>query len=170
MKIAVLIKRLGSLASLLAALACLSQTGCITGATRAIPASRLPDIYKAEPKCEEVPVNLTLLRQESPREYLLGPGDLVGVFVPTVIPGTVPGAAQEVPILASAGQMTRQIYPPLGSANLPNLGVPILNGSDGMLSLPRVSPTNMNGKTLTEAADIVRQTYQDSGIIRQDSQ
>src|SRR5690348_10145610 len=68
MKIAVLTRHLWTLGGLLAVLVCLSQMGCIMGATRAIPATRLPDIYKAPPKCEMVPVNLTLLRQEPPKE------------------------------------------------------------------------------------------------------
>ena len=60
MKIAEFARRIGSLGGLFAALFCISQSGCITGATRAIPATRLPDIYKSEPKCEQVPVNLDL--------------------------------------------------------------------------------------------------------------
>jgi len=62
MKIAMFAKRLGSLGGLLAALLCMTQTGCITYACRAIPATRLPEIYKAPAKCEQVPVNLNHFR------------------------------------------------------------------------------------------------------------
>lgn len=165
MKIALFAKRMGSLGGLLTALLCVTQLGCITGATRAIPATRLPDVYKPEPKCEEIPVNLTLLRQEPPREYLLGDGDMIGVFVPTVLPATAAGIPQTVPLIPQAGIVSRDVYPPLGAANVPNLGVPVLIGTGGSLSLPRVAPLNVTGKTLTEAADIVRQAYQDGGII-----
>jgi hypothetical protein len=43
--------------------------------------------------------------------------------------------------------------------------VPVLIGTGGAVSLPRIAPVNVTGKTLTEAADIVRQAYQDGGII-----
>ena len=68
MKVALNAKQIWSLGGILAALLCLAQTGCITGATRAVPASRLPEIYKAEPRCDKVPVNFTLLRQEPPEQ------------------------------------------------------------------------------------------------------
>jgi len=165
MKIAVFAKWIGSLGGVLTALLCVTQVGCITGATRAIPATRLPDIYKAEPKCEEIPVNLTLLRQESPREYLLADGDMVGVFVPTVLPATVAGTPQEIPLIPQAGLINRDVYPPLGAANVPTLGVPVLIGTGGSLSLPRIPSINLSGKTVTEAADLIRQAYQDGGII-----
>jgi hypothetical protein len=165
MKIALFAKRMGSLGGVLAALFCVTQLGCITGATRAIPATRLPDVYKAPTKCEEIPVNLTLLRQEPPREYLLGEGDMLGVFVPSVMPVTVPGTAQEMPLIPQAGLINRDVYPPLGAVNVPTLGVPVQVGTSGILSLPRIAPTNIAGKTLTETADIVRQAYLDAGII-----
>src|SRR5687768_8822447 len=63
MKVAFCAQRLGSAAVMLAAVACLSQAGCIMGSTRAVPAARLPDIYQAEHRCDKVPINLTLLRQ-----------------------------------------------------------------------------------------------------------
>jgi hypothetical protein len=124
----------------------------------------LPDVYKAEPKCDDIPVNLTLLRQEPPREFLLGGGDLVGVYVPTVLPSAVAGA-QEIPLIPQAGLVNRDIYPPLGAANVPTLGVPVLIGTGGTLSLPRIAPMNITGKTLTEAADMVRRAYEEGGII-----
>jgi hypothetical protein len=165
MKIALFAKRMGSLGGALMAVLCMTQLGCITSAARAIPATRLPDIYKAEPKCEEIPVNLTLLRQEPPREYLLGDGDLIGVFVPTVLPATAAGIPQAVPLIPQAGIVNREVYPPLGAAHVPNLGVPVLIGTGGTLSLPRIGVLNVAGKTLTEVADLVRQAYQDGGII-----
>lgn len=160
-----LAKRLGSLGGMLAALFCLTQSGCITGATRAIPATRLPEIYKAAPKCDTVPVNLTLLRQESPKEYQLGAGDLIGVYVPTVLPPSPVGGVTQIPIIPAAGLVQREVYPPGGNANVPTIGVPVLVGTGGTLSLPRVAPANITGRTLTQAAELIRLAYQDGGII-----
>lgn len=165
MKIALLARQLGSLGGALAALLCLTQAGCITGATRAIPATRLPEIYKAEPKCDDIPINLTLLRQEPPREFLLGAGDMIGVFVPSVLPAAAAGDPQSAPLIQATTSLINEVYPPLGAPHLPNGGVPLLIGTDGILSLPRIDPINLTGKTLTEAANIIRQAYQDGGLI-----
>ena len=56
MKIAQFANRMGSLGGMLAALLCVTQLGCITGATRAIPATRLPDIYNLQ-----MPADLVVL-------------------------------------------------------------------------------------------------------------
>jgi hypothetical protein len=175
MKVALNAKQLWSLGGILATLLCLAQTGCITGATRAVPASRLPEIYKAEPRCDKVPVNFTLLRQEPPDEYLLGEGDMIGLYVPTVIPPAAPGAPaggppSQIPLIPpAAGNLVRDPYPPGGPFNAPNLGVPLTIGSGGVLPLPRLEdPVNLTGRTLTEAAELIRKLYFDLGIIPED--
>jgi protein involved in polysaccharide export with SLBB domain len=171
MRIAFQNRLLWSLGGLLASALCLVQAGCITYAAHAIPASRLPDIYQAETRCDKVPVNFTLLRQEPPREYLLGEGDMIGVYVPTVIPPVVPGVpgapgGQIVPIVPPVGgNLTRIQYPPGGLMNAPNVGVPLTIGTGGVLSLPRLAPQNLTGLTLTQAAEQIRAGYQDIGII-----
>lgn len=171
MKVAVFAKQLLSLGGILAAMLSLTQTGCITGAAHAVPASRLPDIYKAEPRCDKVPVNLTLLRQEPPDEYLLGPGDMIGVYVPTVIPPAAPGApaggaVSAIPLIPpAAGNLLRDPYPPGGPFNAPNLGVPLTIGSGGVLGLPRVDAINLSGMTLTQAAEEIKRSYVGPGII-----
>lgn len=160
---------LWSLGGILATALCLVQTGCVTYAARAVPASRLPDAYQAEPRCDKVPVNFTLLRQEPPKEYLLGEGDLLGVYVPTIVPSVPAGAAGaviQVPIVPPAGgNLVRDPYPPGGILTSPAVGVPLQIGTGGVLSLPRIPAVNLSGKTLTQAADSIRQSYEDLGII-----
>jgi hypothetical protein len=161
---------LRSLGGLLATVLCLTQTGCITGAKHAVPASRLPDVYRGETRCDKVPVNFTLLRQEPPQEYLLGEGDLLGVYVPTILPPVAAGVggagAASIPMIPPAGSnLVRDPYPQGGILKLPGTGVPLPIGAGGMLSLPRIPSQNLSGKTLTQAADAIRQSYLDLGIL-----
>jgi protein involved in polysaccharide export with SLBB domain len=151
--------------SLAAGLICLLQAGCITGAHRAISAIDLPLEMQPAPRSALKPVNLSLLRQEPPEEYLLGPGDVVGVYVPTVLPASPIGSPAVVPILPSAGLMARDVYPPTGFANVPNTGVPLTLGKDGVLMLPRIQPLNLVNHTLTEAANLINEAYRQSGIL-----
>lgn len=150
---------------LTAALLCLLQAGCITGVAGSISAVDLPLEMRPVSRTALKPVNLSLLRQEPPEEYLLGAGDVVGVYVPTVLPASPVGTPAIVPILPSAGLMARDIYPPTGFANVPNTGVPLTLGKDGVLMLPRVEPLNLVNHTLTEAATLVRDAYYQAGIL-----
>jgi len=170
MKVAAFASQLGALGGILAAVLCLAQTGCITGAAHAVPAARLPAIYQAESRCDKIPVNFTLLRQEPPKEYVLGEGDMVGVYVPTVLPPVPAGAVgpitTTIPIIPpAAGNLVRDEYPPGGPLYAPALGVPLTIGTGGVLNLPRIEAINLTGRTLTQAAEAVRQAYQDGGIL-----
>src|SRR5438128_746270 len=51
-----------------------------------IPVRRLPPELLAESRDGEQTVPLNLLRQKSPDAYRLGPGDVVGVWIPGVLP------------------------------------------------------------------------------------
>jgi protein involved in polysaccharide export with SLBB domain len=148
-----------------AGLLCLLQVGCITSAHHAVSAIDLPLDFQAPRREALKPVNLALLRQEPPKEYLLGEGDVVGVYVPTVLPATPAGNPAIVPLIPPAGLLSRDVYPPTGFANVPNTGVPLTLGKDGVLLLPRIEPLNLVNATLTEAATMVRDAYHKSGIL-----
>ena len=161
MKIAHVSINMWSLGGLWAAMLCLGQVGCVvTYTTTAVPAARLPAIYQAEPKCGKVPVNFTLLRQEPPKEYLLGPGDQVGVFVKNLVPG---GA--EPPMVQQAMSTTAEVYPARGLINTPNVGIPYSVNNDGTLILPKVEPVNVAGKTVSQAAATILEAYKATGLL-----
>lgn len=172
MRIATVNRMLWSLTSLLAAATCLTQTGCISYAIHAVPAARLPDIYKAESKCKTVPVNLTLLRQEPPMEHIIGPGDTLGIYVPGIIaaPAGTEGAPGRSPIISSPTVLTqRDYYPPRGVPIVPNAGTPVLVAGDGTILISKLKPIDMRGRTLSEAAELIRQAYIDSGLLNADT-
>ena len=70
----------------LTAIGLLFETGCITYSHHAIPADRLPPELRFCEKGCRVPVNLALLSQTPPRSYVIGPGDVLSVYVRGLLP------------------------------------------------------------------------------------
>lgn len=162
MKVALIQQQWSALAAACLALLAMTQAGCITATYSAVPATRLPAIYQAETRCNKVPVNFTLLRQEPPKVYRLGGGDLLGVYVAGVLPAKI----DEIPIVQQGtNQGFRDPYPVQGTLNSPNIGVPISMDNSGVLQLPLIDPINLTGKTLNEAADVIRGAYQEKGLL-----
>jgi Polysaccharide biosynthesis/export protein len=145
-----------------AALFTVSQVGCITYTAHAVPATRLPSVYQAEPKCCKVPVNFTLLRQEPPKEYRVGPGDLLGIYVQGLVP---PKAEAPPAIQMPVGLGARDVYPPRGASSIPAAGVPIPVDSQGNVTLALNVILNVNGHTLSEAADVIRRAYKEKQLF-----
>src|SRR5262245_48350134 len=74
--------------ALAAALACGGLGGCAAltnPVAEGIPARQVPQEYLGRPREEEKTIPLTLLRQKPPDAYLLGPGDVLGVYVEGVL-------------------------------------------------------------------------------------
>ncbi|MCA9152064.1 MAG: hypothetical protein KDA92_22325, partial [Planctomycetales bacterium] len=107
--------------TLLAAVGALSlSAGCaaITNPTlNGIPVRRLPTELLAAPRresCQTIP--LSLLRQSPSEDYLLGPGDVLGLFVPGVLPPAYEDQALTLP----------PVNYPAGGTNLPpSMGYPV---------------------------------------------
>ena len=105
-------------------------------------------------------VNLARLRQESPAVYLLGPRDILGIYVEGVLPPERSGESSPPPVH----------FPERELGNLPpSLGYPIPVREDGTISLPLVPPINLSGLTVTQAEYAVRKAYTvDQRILRPD--
>lgn len=148
----------------LALAACVIPSGCITLTHHAVPANRLPAHLSAESKACRVPINLALLRQHPPEAYLVGPGDVLGVYVHGVLP---PRVEEATPLLTtSVGLLGRDYYPPNGSINTPNVGVPLQVDHQGVLPFPLTEPIRVSGLTLTQATEAVRKAVVDKGLIQ----
>ena len=78
----------------LIALACLMQTGCLMDREiDAIPVARVPrEILTVDRKDNYKDISLLRLRQDPPESYLLGPGDVLGVYIKGVL-----GSEEELP-------------------------------------------------------------------------
>lgn len=134
----------------------LISTGCqaVLSPISGVPASRLPSEFLATPKNDLRPINISRLRQEPPREYLLDTGDTLGIFIEGVL-----GEVDAMPPF----QM-----PESGERTLPPaIGFPVPVREDGTLPLPLVPAINVRGLTLTQVENVIRQAYTiDQQILR----
>jgi hypothetical protein len=118
-------------------------TGCST--ISSIPVSRVPgEILAAERKDDFIDISMLRLRQDPPEVYLLGPGDVLGVYIKGVL-----GNEEELP----------PVHFPEDSNRPPAIGYPVPIREDGTLALPIVDPIKVAGMSLVEATDVVRRAY-----------
>ncbi len=127
----------------LLAVSSLVSAGCQT--LNAVPVSRVPsEILTTDLKDSYKDISLLRLRQDPPKEYLLGPGDVLGVYVKGVL-----GNEEELP----------PVHYPEDSSKPPAIGYPVPIREDGTLALPIVDPIDVDGKSLVEATTAVRNAY-----------
>jgi protein involved in polysaccharide export with SLBB domain len=143
------------------AILCLSQVGCISCAGDAVPAYRLAELAHLKAPTCKVPIDLAILGQAAPAEHLIGPGDVLSVYVY----GVLPPDTEQAPVVQPATTLAREYYPPGGELNLPTLGVPIEVDSDGTLTLPQVGSLDVNGMTLSDARRTVVRAYEEQEIL-----
>ncbi len=120
---------------------CTSLVSPISG----VPAHRLPPEFLATPRNNLVPIDVSRLRQEPPREYLLDKGDILGIYIEGV--------------LGDLNQLPPVHFPEPGSDRPPALGYPVPVREDGTLALPLVPPIQVRGLTLAQAQDAIRKAY-----------
>lgn len=122
-----------------------------------VPANRLPPQFFATPKNNAVPVDISLLSLEPPREYQIDKGDILGIYIEGVLPFNPPTATPEPPPVN---------FPDRDSLLPPSLGYPIAVQEDGTLSLPLIEPLDVRGLTLDQVRDRIREAYIDQDILR----
>jgi protein involved in polysaccharide export with SLBB domain len=110
-----------------------------------VPAHRLPPQFHAPPKNNLVPIDISRLRQEPPKYYLVDSRDILGIFIEGAL-----GAAEEPPPVNT---------PQLGSDLPPSIGFPIVVREDGTISLPLVPPISVRGLTMAQVENVIRRAY-----------
>lgn len=147
---------IGRLLTLLCALVCWTSTGCQLAHWGAIPATRLPAEWHGPSRAELVPVDLSLLRQQPPPEYAVGPGDILGIHIQNVL-----GGDTDTPPFT--------ILPPVqgGLALSPAVGHPVAVQADGTVALPLTDPIAVSGQTLQQVAHTIRKAYVEDKKILQ---
>lgn len=119
-------------------------TGCSYN-LNAVPVARVPaEILQVERKDSFKDISLLRLRQDPPETYLLGPGDLLGVYVKGIL-----GDAQELP----------PVHFPEEGNRPPAIGYPVPVREDGTLSLPIIKPIKVEGMSVVEATNAIRSAY-----------
>ena len=134
-------------------------SGCaaITQPIDGVPANRLPPEFFAEPKNDLVPVDISLLSIEPPRDYQISGGDILGVYIEGVLPFNPPNQPPEPPPVN---------FPDAESTLPPSIGFPIAVQDDGTLALPLIEPLDVEGLTLEQVRDAIRDTYIEEDILR----
>jgi len=109
-----------------------------------VPVRRLPPQFLARPRETDQPVPLSLLRQKPPEKYILEPGDVLGVWIEGVL-----GEQNQTPpvSLTERGRLP------------PAIGYPVPVREDGTISVPLVEPIKVQGMTLIEAENAIRNAY-----------
>jgi protein involved in polysaccharide export with SLBB domain len=129
----------------LAGLLLVSGSGCtLFGYIQGIPANRLPASLLARSKNDMQEISLSRLRQKPSDVYYLGPNDILGIYIETVL-----GNPEEAP----------PVHFPEDGERAPSIGYPVPVGEDGTLALPLVPPIDVEGLTLTQATEMVRKAY-----------
>ena len=124
-----------------------------------IPVRKLPTELLSQPDRDDLQtVPLSLLRQKQPEDYILAAGDVLGVFIAGVFPPTT----ADQPLASPPVYFPSQIDP-LGAGLPPSLGYPVTIRNDGTLALPLVDPISLDGLTVEQANERVRDAYADQG-------
>ena len=149
-------------AAVLAALA-MALTGCtaLTQPINGIPSSRLPPQFFQGEKDGLVPIDFSLLAQEKPRQYTFGPGDVLGITIDGILPFNEPDQVPEPPPVH---------FPEKDSTLPPSTGFPITVLEDGTISLPLLEPVKVEGLTEDQIRDLIRKSYIDTKILKEDEQ
>lgn len=109
-----------------------------------VPVRRLPPQFLARARETDQPVPLSTLRQKPPDPYILEPGDILGVYIESVLGERT----QPPPVnLTDRGRLP------------PAIGYPVAIRADGTISVPYVDPLKVEGKTLIEAEKAIRDAY-----------
>ena len=110
----------------------------------AVPAHRVPLELLAKPRLEMQEISMVRLRQDPPQTYLLGPQDVLGIYVENMV-----GKADEPP----------PVHFPEDESRPPAFGYPISVRDDGTIDLPLIPPIHVSGKTLSQTSEDIRKAY-----------
>jgi protein involved in polysaccharide export with SLBB domain len=122
-----------------------------------IPVRRLPPELLGESREGFQTIPLGLLSQRPPAVYKLGPRDVLGIWIEGV--------------LGEKGQPPPSSFfrPELTSLE-PTIGFPVPVRENGTIKLPLVPPIRVEGLSLEEAEQTIRDTYLKAGILKAGSE
>jgi protein involved in polysaccharide export with SLBB domain len=143
-----IIKQHGRWIAVASLVACLALGGCATCMRGAIPASQLPPELMAPTHCPRVPIDFTLLRQTPPPSYLVGPRDILGIYIKDIL-----GRPDEPPPVFALVQAPNSSDPPLAVGN------PVTVADDGTIILPHIPPLRVAGLTIPQIDAAIRRAY-----------
>jgi hypothetical protein len=126
-----------------------------------IPVRRLPTELLVAPRREHLQtLPLSLLRQQPPDDYLLGPEDVLGVYIPGVLPQTFDTQALPTPPVTYPARIDQT-----GHGLPPSLGYPLSIRRDGTIDFPLIGLVRLEGLTIEQAQERVRQAYLEQQVL-----
>jgi RNA polymerase sigma factor (sigma-70 family) len=99
---------------------------------------------------------MVMLRQKPPVEYYMGAGDVLGLFIESVL-----GDRNSIPPIINIP------FAVAGNPNPPAVGYPMVVQENGTLLLPLVGAIGVGGKSISEVRDAIDTAYQKTGVIAQ---
>lgn len=145
----------------------LVSTGChhhlVSSACHAVPASRLdPNLFECSREALS-PVPFAVLGQVRPPEHLIGPGDVLSIYVYGVFPPSI----EETPVQQRNQPINQRYYPPHGSVVSPSTGLPVLVEADGSITLPLIGKLDLNGATVAQATETILSASRDAEVLKE---
>ncbi len=110
----------------------------------AVPARKVPGLVMTRPRSDMQEISLSRLRQSPPKQYQLGPHDILGVYIEKIL-----GKTDEPP----------PVHFPENGERDPSIGYPIPIREDGTVSLPSIQPLQVSGLTIEQVTNLVRKAY-----------
>lgn len=149
----------------LAGLFLLASSGCsstsLFGYIPAVPVERVPNSVLGRPKEDMQEITISRLRQRPHEVYQLGPGDILGIYIDTILPKS-DGSKDYAP------ESPPTHFPEEGERD-PTIGFPMAIREDGTLALPLIPPLNVEGLTLAQTTELIRKAYTiDKQLLAQD--
>jgi protein involved in polysaccharide export with SLBB domain len=144
---------------LAAVLSCTLLAGCAAltnPLVDGIPVHRLPPELLAAPKNPSHTIPLTVLEQKKPPVYLVAPGDVLAVYIETV--------------LGDKGQPIPSSTPPLVVLRdqrtvPPAIGYPVAVREDGAIALPFIEPLKVAGMSVAAIQEAIVKQYTSKEIL-----
>ncbi len=135
----------------LLAVAAISLSGCAGWRMYQLSPDCVPNLLTNPTRSQKVRINFLQLRQDPPKAYFLGPGDILGVYIEGII-----GSENEPP----------PVHIPKDESEEPAIGYPIPIRDDGRIALPMIEPLYVSGATIAEAEQRIRDAYVGAGILK----
>jgi hypothetical protein len=106
-----------------------------------------------------VPIDFTLLRQDPPEQYLVGPRDVLGIHIQNML-----GAEADAPPIT--------VVPAANDQHVvqPTVGHPITVQANGEIALPLIPPLKVQGMTIPEVASAIHKAYAKDRQLLQEGQ
>ncbi len=120
----------------------------------ALPVRLLPPELRGQSVAGMKTIPLSLLGQERPDAYRIDGGDVLGIWVESIL-----GEEGQQPPVQQPISLTNADLPPAS-------GYPIQVERDGTISLPQIEPIKVGGMTFREAEAAIRKAYVDAKIFK----